>query len=68
MQIRVPGGRIALVAVVVLVGASAAYGASAASKGKVTKVGFASPAKASDYGWNAQGYKAAKAAAAASGA
>jgi basic membrane protein A and related proteins len=68
MQIRVPGGRLALVAAVVLVGASAAYGASAASKGKVTKVGFASPAKASDYGWNAQGYRGAKAAAAASGA
>ena len=68
MQIRIPGRRLALVAAVVLVGATTAYGASAASKGKVTKVGFASPAKASDYGWNAQGYNAAKAAAKASGA
>lgn len=67
MQIRIPGRRIALVAVAVLIGATAVYGASAASK-KVTKVGFASPAKASDYGWNAQGYAAAKAAAKSSGA
>jgi basic membrane protein A and related proteins len=67
MQIRIPGRRLVLVALVVLVGATAVYGASAASKGKVTKVGFASPAKASDYGWNAQGFKAAKAAAKASG-
>ena len=67
MQIRIPGGRLALVALVVVVGATAVYGASAASQ-KVTKVGFASPAKASDYGWNAQGYTAAKAAAKASGA
>jgi basic membrane protein A and related proteins len=68
MQIRIPGGRFAVLAVVVLVGAATAYGANAASKGNVTKVGFASPAKASDYGWNAQGYSAAKAAAKASGA
>lgn len=72
MQIRVPGARarLALVAVLVLVGATtaAAYGAGALSKGKVTKVGFASPAKASDYGWNAQGFNGAKAAAKATGA
>jgi basic membrane protein A and related proteins len=68
MQIRVPGARLALVAAVVLVGAVTAYGAGAAGKDKVTKVGFASPAKASDYGWNAQGYNGAKAAAAATGA
>ena len=68
MQIRIPGGRLALVAVVVITAAITAYSASAASKTNVTKVGFASPAKASDYGWNAQGYSAAKAAAAASGA
>jgi simple sugar transport system substrate-binding protein len=68
MQMRVPGARLALVAAVVLIGAVTAYGAGAASKGKVTKVGFASPAKASDYGWNAQGYNGAKAAAAATGA
>lgn len=68
MQMRVPRARLALVALVVLIGAITAYGAGAASKGKVTKVGFASPAKASDYGWNAQGYNGAKAAASASGA
>jgi basic membrane protein A and related proteins len=68
MQIRIPGRRLALVAVVVLVGATAVYSASAASKSNVTKVGFASPAKASDYGWNAQGFTAAKAAAKAAGA
>jgi simple sugar transport system substrate-binding protein len=68
MQIRVPGARLALVVAVVLVGAAAAYGAGSGAKGKVTKVGFASPAKASDYGWNAQGYNGAKAAAAATGA
>ncbi len=34
----------------------------------MTKVAFASPAKQSDYGWNQQGYKGAKAAAASVGA
>jgi simple sugar transport system substrate-binding protein len=68
MQMRVPGARLALVAAVVLIGAVTAYGAGAAGKGKVTKVGFASPAKTTDYGWNAQGYDGAKAAAAATGA
>jgi basic membrane protein A and related proteins len=68
MQIRVPGVRLAFVVAVVLVGAAAAYGAGAGGKATVTKVGFASPAKASDYGWNAQGYNGAKAAAAATGA
>ena len=68
MQTRISGRRLVLVAAVVLVCATTAYGASAASKSTVTKVGFASPAKASDYGWNAQGYNAAKAAAKASGA
>jgi basic membrane protein A len=69
MQIRVPGARlVAVVAAVALVGAGTAFGAGAFSKGKVTKIGFASPAKASDYGWNQQGYNAAKAAAKASGA
>ena len=68
MQMRISGRRLVLVAAVVLVGATTAYGANAASKGKVTKVGFASPAKASDYGWNAQGYNAAKAAAQSAGA
>jgi basic membrane protein A len=69
MQIRVPGARlVAAVAAVALVGTGTAYAAGALSKGKVTKVGFASPAKASDYGWNQQGYRAAKAAAKATGA
>ncbi|HXH98614.1 MAG TPA: BMP family ABC transporter substrate-binding protein [Gaiellaceae bacterium] len=68
MQIRVPGARVvAVVAALALLGAGAAY-ATGASKSKVTKVGFASPAKASDYGWNQQGYKGAKAAARATGA
>ena len=70
MQIRPPGARaVALVAAVgVLAGGSAYASATLRSAGKVTKVGFASPAKASDYGWNQQGYNAAKAAAAATGA
>ena len=34
----------------------------------MTKVAIATPAKASDYGWNQQGYNGAKAAAAAIGA
>jgi basic membrane protein A and related proteins len=68
MQMRISGRRLALMAAVVLVGATTAYGANAASKASVTKVGFASPAKASDYGWNAQGYNAAKSAAKSAGA
>jgi basic membrane protein A and related proteins len=70
MQIRVPRAGLAVVALVVAVlGIATAVGAAAATKsGKVTKVGFASPAKASDYGWNAQGYNGAKAAASATGA
>jgi simple sugar transport system substrate-binding protein len=69
MHIRLPGARVALVgAAVGLLAAGAAYAAGAGQVGKVTKVGFASPAKASDFGWNQQGYNAAKAAAASSGA
>jgi basic membrane protein A len=69
MQIRVPGARlVAVVAAVALVGTGTAYAAGAFKTDKVTLVGFASPAKTSDYGWNQQGYKAAKAAAAAAGA
>ena len=69
MQIRVRGTRaIAIVAAVALLGTGTAYAAAAFSSGKVTKIGFASPAKASDYGWNQQGYNGAKAAAAATGA
>jgi len=69
MQIRLPRARYAAVVVAVAVlGAGTAYAAASHTSGKVTKVGFASPAKASDYGWNAQGYNGAKAAAQATGA
>jgi basic membrane protein A and related proteins len=69
MRIRVRGAQMAAVAAVVaLLGAGTAYAAGAFHTGTVTKVGFASPAKASDYGWNQQGYIAAKAAAKATGA
>ena len=69
MQIRVPGVRVvAAVAGVVLLGSGTAYAAGAFRSGNMTKIGFASPAKASDYGWNQQGYNGAKAAAAATGA
>jgi basic membrane protein A and related proteins len=69
MHIRLPGARVSLViAAVGFFAASVAYAAGTAQTGKVTKVGFASPAKASDFGWNQQGYNAAKAAAASSGA
>src|SRR3989440_3287258 len=50
-----------------LIAAGTAYSAGALHSGTVTKVGFASPAKASDYGWNQQGFNGAKAAAAATG-
>ncbi len=69
MQIRVPGARaVAVIATVALVGAGTAYAAGAFRSANVTKIGFASPAKASDYGWNQQGYLGAKAAASATGA
>jgi len=55
-------------AAVALIAAGAALASGALQAGKVTKVGFASPAKASDYGWNQQGFNGAKAAAAANGA
>ena len=69
MQIRLPGARaVAIVAAAALLGTGTAYAAGAFRSGTVTKIGFASPAKASDYGWNEQGYNGAKAAAAATGA
>lgn len=69
MQIRVPGARlVAVVAALALVGTGTAYAAGAFANAKVATVGFASPAKASDYGWNQQGYRGAKAAAAKTGA
>jgi basic membrane protein A and related proteins len=59
-----------IVAAAAAIGVLAGAGASAggALQTKVTKVGFASPAKATDFGWNEQGYDAAKAAAASAGA
>jgi basic membrane protein A and related proteins len=69
MHMRVRGARIVVaVTVVGLLAAGTAYAAGALRAAKVTKVGFASPAKASDYGWNQQGYNGAKAAASATGA
>src|SRR5947208_3483967 len=59
---------LAALAAVGLLAAGAAYAGTALKAAKVTKVGFASPAKASDYGWNQQGYNAAKAAASSVGA
>jgi simple sugar transport system substrate-binding protein len=68
MQIRPTRAR-AVVAVVAvgLAAAGAAY-ATGTHSAKVTKIGFASPAKTSDYGWNQQGYNGAKAAAQRNGA
>ena len=69
MQIRLPGVRVvAVVAIVALLGPGTAYAAGAFRSASVKKIGFASPAKASDYGWNQQGYLGAKAAASATGA
>jgi basic membrane protein A len=69
MHMRLPGARVvSLVAAVALVGAGTAYAAGAFQTAKVTKVAIATPAKASDYGWNQQGFNGAKAAAAATGA
>ena len=69
MHMRLSGARVvSVVAAVALVAAGAAYAAGAFRAGKVTSVGIATPAKASDYGWNQQGYNGAKAAASANGA
>jgi basic membrane protein A len=69
MQIRLPGARIvAAVAAIGILAGGAAYAGATATSSKVSKVGFASPAKQLDYGWNEQGYKAAKSAAASVGA
>jgi basic membrane protein A and related proteins len=69
MHMRLPGARVvSIAAAVALLAAGAAYAAGAMRTGKVTKVGFASPAKTSDYGWNQQGFKGAEAAAKANGA
>ena len=69
MHIRLPGARIISVAAAVgLLAGGAAFAAGAPHTGKVTKVAIATPAKASDYGWNQQGLNAAKAAAVSVGA
>jgi basic membrane protein A len=57
-----------LAAVAVVVAAGAAFAATAAKKASVKQVAIATPAKPSDYGWNQQGYNAAKTAAASVGA
>jgi basic membrane protein A len=70
MQMRLPRARMlaAVAAVGILAGGAAYAGAALQKTSNVTKVGFASPAKQVDYGWNEQGYNAAKSAASANGA
>src|SRR5262245_8604427 len=64
MHMHRRGARIVLaLAALCLLAAGTAYAAKEMTQAKVTKVGFASPAKASDYGWNQQGYKGAVSAA-----
>src|ERR1051325_8081539 len=66
MHMRLRGVRVvSVLAAGGLIAAGTASSAGALHGSTVTKVGFASPAKASDYGWNQQGYNGAKAAAAA---
>ena len=62
--------RVGGVASLVLVAAAALVlvAGGAASPQKVSKVGFAAPEKANDYGWNQQGFAGAKKAAKATGA
>lgn len=62
--------RVSGVASLVLVAAAALVlvAGGAASSQKVSKVGFAAPEKANDYGWNQQGFLGAKKAAKANGA
>ncbi len=69
MHMRLTGARVvSVVAAVSLIAAGAAFAAGALKSDKVTNVAIATPAKASDYGWNQQGFNGAKAAAAATGA
>ncbi|HXY83881.1 MAG TPA: BMP family ABC transporter substrate-binding protein [Gaiellaceae bacterium] len=69
MHRRLPVAALAvLAAVAVAVAAGAAIAATASSKATVKQVAIATPAKPNDYGWNQQGYNAAKAAAASVGA
>src|SRR5437764_2055115 len=65
MHRRLPVTALAvLAAAAVAVAAGAAFAATATKNGTVKQVAIATPAKPSDYGWNQQGYNAAKAAAA----
>jgi len=69
MHRRLPVTALAvLAAVAVVIAAGAAFAATTVKKAGVTQVAIATPAKPSDYGWNQQGYNAAKAAAALAGA
>src|SRR6266568_4488678 len=69
MHKRLPGMRmLAAVAAVGVLAGGTAYAAAALQTSKVTKVAIATPAKTNDYGWNEQGYMAAKSAAASVGA
>ncbi|HLB17595.1 MAG TPA: hypothetical protein VK613_00545, partial [Gaiellaceae bacterium] len=69
MHRRLPVSVLAvLAALAVVIAAGAAFAATAGKKADVKQVAIATPAKPSDYGWNQQGYNAAKAAAASVGA
>src|SRR5256714_1221812 len=69
MHRRLPVTALAvLAATAVVIAAGAAFAATAVKKAAVKQVAIATPAKPSDYGWNQQGYNAAKAAAASVGA
>jgi basic membrane protein A and related proteins len=69
MQIRLTGAwLVSGAAAAGLLAGGAAYAAGSGHAAKVTKVAIATPAKASDYGWNQQGLNAAKTAAASVGA
>src|SRR5436190_1472439 len=69
MHRRLPVTALAvLAAIAVVIAAGAAFAATAVKKAGVKQVAIATPAKPSDYGWNQQGYNAAKAAAASIGA
>ena len=69
MHRRLPVTALAvLAAIAVVIAAGAAFAATAVKKAGVKQVAIATPAKPSDYGWNQQGYNAAKAAASSVGA
>src|SRR5712691_1741012 len=69
MHRRLPVSALAvLAAVAVVIAAGAAFAATTDKKASVKQVAIATPSKPSDYGWNQQGYNAAKAAAVSVGA